>query len=247
MGYALSMGSIIMLAADRVEMAQNSLVMIHRAQGWAQGDAKEMRAVANRLETHEEAILPLYQQRMRLSEDAVRELLQNQTWYSAKRALAAGLIDAITDPIDLEEATKQIDANAWEECMGDQCTMPDNYKQLVENIIYPKTALEKVLEFAVGKPAKPITLLENKEDLDMDKEELQKMLDAQSEKLEASFDEKLAEFKKDANEGDSDELTALKEKLANAEAEIAELSKPDGVTEVPENIGNSIDSQLPEY
>jgi ATP-dependent protease ClpP protease subunit len=196
MGYALSMGSIIMLAADRVEMAQNSLVMIHRAQGWAQGDAKEMRAVANRLETHEEAILPLYQQRMRLSEDAVRELLQNQTWYSAKRALAAGLIDAITDPIDLEEATKQIDANAWEKCMGDQCTMPDNYKQLVENIIYPKTALEKVLEFAVGKPAKPITLLENKEDLDMDKEELQKMLDAQSEKLEASFDEKLAEFKK---------------------------------------------------
>lgn len=250
MGYALSMGSVILGAADRREAAQNSLIMTHGAQGLARGDARQFREIADRLEIHEEAILPDFMKFLQLEGEEATHFFTKERWFTAERALKIGLIDAITDPIDLKKATQQIDANAWEECMGDQCTMPENYKQLVNNTTYPKTALEKVLEFAVGKPAEPITPPENKkEDLDMDKEELQAMLDAQSEKLEASFDKKLAEFKKEAvveepeeeetNEGDSDEVTALKEKLALAEKEVAELSKPDDATEIPENTGDN--------
>lgn len=48
-GVCMSMGTIIMLSADRIEMCENSIVMIHEPSGGAYGNQKDMLAAAKML------------------------------------------------------------------------------------------------------------------------------------------------------------------------------------------------------
>lgn len=114
MGYALSMGSHIMLAGDKINIVQNGLVMMHRVQTWSFGDAGQLRKDAAIAEKHEAAVRPLYAVRMGISEQEVQQLLVDETWYTANEALAAGLVDAIIDPIDLDAIDGGMPANAWQ-------------------------------------------------------------------------------------------------------------------------------------
>lgn len=108
-GYALSMGSVLLLAGDTIEMAENAILMIHRAQGFAWGDAKKFRKQAEILETHENAsLMPIYTNRLNKNESEVLELLQDETWYTAKQAKDAGLIDVISNKVDLKKAQKSL-------------------------------------------------------------------------------------------------------------------------------------------
>ena len=108
-GYAVSMGSVILLSGDTIEMADNSMTMIHRAQGYAYGDADQFIKQAGVLVTHEKAaLIPLYMARLGKTEAQVKKLLQKETWYTASEALEAGLIDAISDPIDRSKAAKAL-------------------------------------------------------------------------------------------------------------------------------------------
>ncbi len=104
MGYALSIGSLIMLAADRVECAENGLIMIHRAQGYVYGDAADHTKNAQVLEKHEAAVIPIYMRKLDKTESQVKQIMQAETWYTAAEAKTAGLIDTITGKIDLDKA-----------------------------------------------------------------------------------------------------------------------------------------------
>lgn len=113
MGYALSMGSLIMLAGDQINLAQNALVMIHRVQTVGYGDADELRKQAAIAEKHEAAVRLIYAQRLGVSEEEVQKLLKAETWYTAEEAVAAGLADQITDPIDVSALEASLPENAW--------------------------------------------------------------------------------------------------------------------------------------
>lgn len=112
MGYALSIGSLIMLAADRVECAENGLIMIHRAQGFTYGDAADHTKNAQILEKHEAAVIPAYMHKLGKTERQVQEIMQTETWYTAAEAKAAGLVDAITGKVDLESANDKAGISA---------------------------------------------------------------------------------------------------------------------------------------
>lgn len=114
MGYALSMGSVIMLAGDRIECAGNSLIMIHRAHGLTWGDASAHRKAMEILDKHDGVIIPAYIRRMGKTESQVKALLQDETWYTAKQAKAEGLVDAITADVDIDIQ----EAQRGEENMG---------------------------------------------------------------------------------------------------------------------------------
>lgn len=130
MGYAVSMASVIMLAANHIEIAQNGLIMIHRAQGWQSGDADEMRKHADVLEKHEQAIIPRYAERMSLDKEAVLELLKAETWYTADEAQEAGLVDAITDAVDLDQQNKNTKTNnQWQTIVNSYKHPPPEFNQ----------------------------------------------------------------------------------------------------------------------
>lgn len=97
MGYALSMGSFIMLAADEIHASESSIIMIHRASTIAWGDAKDMGKAAEMLQKHDQVVVPVYAQKLNKTEEEVLNLLQAETWFTAKEAKAAGLVDRIVD------------------------------------------------------------------------------------------------------------------------------------------------------
>ncbi len=142
MGYALSMGSVIMLAGDTVEAAENSLIMIHRAQGVAWGDADAMAQAATILQKHEQAILPEYMRRMGQSAQQVQALLAAETWYTATEAKAAGLVDVITETVESNREEAKLEAQAW------------NYAtQHYRNI--PPALLNRINQLEEDEPMKP--------------------------------------------------------------------------------------------
>lgn len=105
MGYCLSIGSVIMLAADRIECAANGMIMIHRAQGFTYGDASDHAKTATVLQKHEAAIIPHYASKLHKTPNEVQALLNAETWYTATEAKAAGLIDAIIGSVDPDTAS----------------------------------------------------------------------------------------------------------------------------------------------
>lgn len=113
MGYALSIGSVIMLAADTVEAAENSLIMIHRAQGGVWGDADDMAHAAQVLLKHEKAVLPDYMRKLGKTETDVQALLQAETWYTAAEAKAAGLVDVVVGNADPNQAAADMQGDSW--------------------------------------------------------------------------------------------------------------------------------------
>jgi len=113
-GYALSMGSIIAQAGDTRLMADNSLMMIHRAQGGAFGDANDMAKEAEILQKHEQALIKEYTRVMDASTDEIQAMLNEETWFTADEALAAGLVSEVISAVDIDDAENKIPDSHWQ-------------------------------------------------------------------------------------------------------------------------------------
>lgn len=96
-GIALSIGSLIAMAGDTVEMASNAMMMIHGPMAGAFGFASDMRAAAEMLDKFAEAMATSYAEKTGKSVDEVMAWLGDGAdhWFSAEDAQAEGLIDSI--------------------------------------------------------------------------------------------------------------------------------------------------------
>lgn len=98
-GIAASSASFIAMAGDSIEMAPQSVMMIHDAHGVAMGNAADMRSLADLLDKTSENIASVYAQRTGKPTDHWRQAMQNNngegTWYSDQEAVDAGLADRI--------------------------------------------------------------------------------------------------------------------------------------------------------
>ncbi len=89
-GLAASIASVIALAGDTINIAENGMVMIHNPSVIAWGDATVMRKQAEILDKIRDAILNTYEARTRLDRDALGTAMDAETWYSADEAVTAG-------------------------------------------------------------------------------------------------------------------------------------------------------------
>ena len=94
-GVAASIASVIALAGNRVLIADVALMMIHSPLSMAGGNAKELRKTADLLDQVQANMLDVYASKMTLNRDAINELMDAETWFSAQEALDAGLADDI--------------------------------------------------------------------------------------------------------------------------------------------------------
>lgn len=94
-GVAGSIASVIAMAGDRIIMAENAVMMIHKPSDGTYGDANELRAVADRLDFLQRQIVQIYATRTGMSEDELHPLLDAETWMSAQDALGMRFIDEI--------------------------------------------------------------------------------------------------------------------------------------------------------
>ncbi|MCX7062839.1 MAG: Clp protease ClpP [Gammaproteobacteria bacterium] len=104
-GVAASIASVIAMAGHRVEMAQGSMLMIHAAWQWAEGNSTDLTAIAESLGKADRNLAEIYARKTgRSVEDELARIKTGEDrWYTAEEAVAEGYADAIYDP----EATAQ--------------------------------------------------------------------------------------------------------------------------------------------
>jgi ATP-dependent Clp protease protease subunit len=94
-GKAVSAASVVAMAGDEIHMSPVSVMMIHNPWTRAKGEAKDMRQAAAVLDEVKETILNAYQMRTGRSRAEISKLMDNETWMSAKTAIAEGFCDHI--------------------------------------------------------------------------------------------------------------------------------------------------------
>lgn len=107
-GVAASVASLIAMAGDRVEMAENAMLMIHAPWGAAVGNSADMREFAAMLDKWAEAMAASYARKTGRTQDEMIALLTDgeDHWYGADEALAGGFIDAKVDALPLAASAR---------------------------------------------------------------------------------------------------------------------------------------------
>ena len=98
-GIAASIATIIALGADEVVMSENSLFMIHNASGGAMGESKDLQKTADVLNKITRQLAEVYEAKTGLSQTAIQDMMDAETWLNAQEALDLGFIDTISDAI----------------------------------------------------------------------------------------------------------------------------------------------------
>ena len=108
MGIAASAASFIVMAANSIEMPENSMMMVHYASGLAWGNSEDLRDTADILDKIDASLVGIYTARTGKSEEDVRALLQAETYLTAQEAKDAGFADTVTPNVKAS-ATFEID------------------------------------------------------------------------------------------------------------------------------------------
>lgn len=114
-GMALSVASLIAMAGDKVNMANNAMLMIHGPWTYASGNSVELRDMADQLDAWAAAMSNSYAARTG-DQPAMLALLTDgkDHFYTAEQALAEKFIDAITDPMPVSaSAARDLPLNRY--------------------------------------------------------------------------------------------------------------------------------------
>lgn len=94
-GFAASIASVIFMAGDERVMNDSSLLMIHNAWTSCSGNAQELRKQADDLEKITTASIVAYKNHSSLSEEEIKELMDNESWITPEEALNYGFATSI--------------------------------------------------------------------------------------------------------------------------------------------------------
>jgi ATP-dependent Clp protease protease subunit len=92
---AASAASVVAMAGDTVLMSPSSLLMIHDPSTIAMGNTEDMEHAITVLNEVKEAIINAYADKTGLRRNKIAELMTNETWMNAKKAVELGFADDI--------------------------------------------------------------------------------------------------------------------------------------------------------
>lgn len=130
-GVAMSSASLIAMAGDEIQMPSTSLLMIHAPWGFAQGNAQDMRVMAEVLDTYAEAMAGAYAAKSGKTKADALALLNDglDHYFTGEQALAEGFADTVIDAT----ADEGSDDSAQARATGVQRLLahaPDHVRQL---------------------------------------------------------------------------------------------------------------------
>lgn len=112
-GFACSIASVIFMAGDERVMSEASLLMIHNAWTWASGNSAELRKQADDLDKITQASVEAYKAHSSLSEEEIKELMNNETWILPEEALSYGFATSV-DKTESDKASQNAFKNLFE-------------------------------------------------------------------------------------------------------------------------------------
>ena len=96
-GIAASAASIIAMAGNKVYMPKTSLMMIHNCWTYAMGNAEELRKTAEDMDKIASAYKEAYLAKIKIDEDKLNKLLEDETYLTAKECIEMGFADEIIE------------------------------------------------------------------------------------------------------------------------------------------------------
>lgn len=102
---AASAASVVAVAGDYVQMSPTAILMVHDPMTFAMGNAKDMERAITTLNEVKECIINAYMAKTGLRHNKIAELMSNETWMNAKKAVEYGFADVV-----LYEDEKKTDA-----------------------------------------------------------------------------------------------------------------------------------------
>lgn len=92
---AASAASVVAMAGSRVLMSPTALLMIHDPSTIAMGNAKDMEKAIETLNEVKESIINAYAAKSGMRRSKIAELMSNETWMNAKKAVELGFADEV--------------------------------------------------------------------------------------------------------------------------------------------------------
>ena len=100
-GLAASVASYVAMAGDQINIAENAMMMIHKAWTFAYGNADEIRDTAAILDKFDGIISATYAARANITAQEIMAKMADETWLTASESVELGLADAIGEPLNV--------------------------------------------------------------------------------------------------------------------------------------------------
>lgn len=107
-GFACSAASVIFMAGEERVMSTASLLMIHNAWTWTSGNSKELRKQADDLDVITQASINAYMQEVNITEEELKQMLDDETWIAPQEALEKGFITTIVNEKDANGVSQSV-------------------------------------------------------------------------------------------------------------------------------------------
>ena len=108
-GLAASAASVIAMAGNKISMSPVAMMMIHNPMTIAMGDSKAMQQAISMLDEIKESIINAYELKTGQSRTKIAHMMDDETWFNAKKAVELGFADDILYT-DKEEKQQAVDA-----------------------------------------------------------------------------------------------------------------------------------------
>lgn len=106
-GIAASAASVIAMAGNTVCVSPVAMMMIHNPATMAMGEAKDMQKAIVMLNEVKESILNAYESQTGLTRARLSHMMDDETWFNAKKAVELGFADKILFDSDEDEKKKE--------------------------------------------------------------------------------------------------------------------------------------------
>lgn len=94
-GFACSIASVIFMAGDERVMSNASMLMVHNPWTYTEGNAQELRKTAADLDKMSQASVSAYMERVSITEEEVKQLLDEESWILPSEALDYGFATSV--------------------------------------------------------------------------------------------------------------------------------------------------------
>lgn len=134
-------------ASGTIRMPANAIFMVHNPYFWTMGDAAQLRKDADVLDRITNGIIATYKFCSELAGDALRTLMDDETWMEAADALANGLITEVVEAVGAQ-------ASFDPQLLDEHFDIPAEYRDRVMALLQP-SGEESVAEEPNGETDDP--------------------------------------------------------------------------------------------
>lgn len=142
-GLAASAAVIVTLAAKRVQIMDSAYMMIHDPGVMVLAaflDLETLTKLRDDLRAIKDGIVPTYANRTGLPEDKISRMMADETWMSARQAVAYGFADEILDGIH-QNTADQAGNVAYVNCLRNYANLPPAVMRAYEQKTVPVAAV----------------------------------------------------------------------------------------------------------